>query len=370
MQSAITIATQFILILFKLLIMPKAVINIAQFILVCQLLSVATWVSAEQVPEWPSLDVWVIDENGLLTYKLEQAEAEPVFEKHWVEKSREGVARSWRYFNDAVDTYVSDDDIALTNDSYVRLRLGNTFYRGGSKSNVDLKFKSDLARTENRLGLWANNTFKFFIDTDPEDQKSLQEQSLDRNLGGANATGEATAGFSFVFDEYKHWKADFDLGVGSGSPLDVFARANFLREYKVTEKWEASWRHRFYAYYYKDSGYQTEFKIGRKISEKWHYKNTSEVKWSQDKEVLTYANISSFGQLVSYRSYVFWRLGGFYEDYPRHHLTSYFAEVSYTQRLYEDWFFVQLVPRVDYFYKNDFGSTPSFLLRFDVLFSN
>jgi len=320
--------------------------------------------------EWPALEVWVVSDDGILRYVPEKEVRAPVFKKHWVEKSREGIARSWSHFNDVVDTYVSNDDVALVNDSFVRLRLGNTFYEDGVAFNVDLKLKSDLARTENRLGLWASNTFNFFLDTDPEDQKSLQEQSLDRSADGDKAVQNISAGFSFAFDELEKWEADFDLGVRSGNPLDVFSRVAFLRKYEVTEDWSASWQHRLYAYYYRDSGYQSDFKIGRKISKKWHYRNTSEVKWNHDERLLTYANISAFEQLISNTSRAVWSFGGFYEDYPRNFLTSYFLEVRYTRRLYEDWFFVELAPRVDFFHEDDFASTPSFLLRFDVLFSN
>lgn len=320
--------------------------------------------------EWPELESWQVNERGRLEYQPPQEVGAPTFQKHWLEKSREGVANGWKYFNDIVDSYVSNDDRELVNDSYMRLRLGNTFFRSDSRFTIDLKVKADLARTENQLGLWADNTLNFFLDTNPEDQKSLQQQSLDRTFGKQGRENGATAGFRLEFAEKKHWKTDFDLGLKSGAPIDPFTRLTFKRRYQITNKWGATWRHRFYAYYHRDSGYQTDFKVYRKISSKWHYFNTTEVKWNHDDKHLGYANISAFSQTISSRSFAVWSFGGFYEDYPGSYLSSHFFEVSYTRRLYQDWFFLQLVPRLDYFHINDFGSTPSFLLRFDILFSN
>ncbi|MCK5881462.1 MAG: hypothetical protein KAG18_06265, partial [Sinobacterium sp.] len=180
----------------------------------------------------------------------------------------------------------------------------------------------------------------------------------------------ATAGFKLELAEYRKWSTDFDLGVKSGVPIDPFTRVTFKRHYDVTKKWRATWRHRFYAYYHRDSGYQSDFKVYRRISTKWSYSNVTELKWNHDDERLGYANISAFSQTISSRSFAVWSFGGFYEDYPSHHLTSHFFEINYTRRLYKDWFFVQIVPRIDYFHANDFGSTPSFLLRFETLFSN
>ena len=320
--------------------------------------------------DWPDIESWQAGEDNRLVYQSLDEDNTPVFQKHWIEKSRDSITNSWKYFNNVVDSYVSQDDQNLINDSYLRLRLGNTFFRDGSKSTFDIKVKADLARTTNKLGLWADNTLNVFLDTDPDDQKSLQQQSFDRTFGKQDNNNGATAGISLGLAEFRRWSTDFDVGVKSGSPVDVFTRVKFVRFYEVSNKWKATWRHKLYAFYDRDSGYQSDFKIYRKISEKWNYSNTTEVKWNHDEKNLGYANISAFHQVVSSHSYAVWSFGGFYEDYPAHHLSSYFFEINYTRRLYEDWFFVQLVPRVDYFHVNDFGSTPSFLLRFEVLFSN
>ncbi len=318
---------------------------------------------------WPEVKTWQVSESGRLQY-VEPKEVEtPQFQKHWVEKTRESIAISWRYFNDVVDSYVSQDDTSIINDSYLRLRLGNTFVKGEYKFTFDLKVKADLVRTENRIGLWAENQLNFFLDTNSDDQKTLAEQSLDRTFGDQTDQG-ATTGFRIEFAERHLWKTDFDLGVKSSAPVDPFTRLTFFRTYDWGVKWKASWRHRFYAYYYRDSGYQTDFKVFRSIAKKWSYTNTSEVQWNHDDEYLGYANISAFGQTISDTSFAVWSFGAFYEDYPKNRLSSYFWEIKYTRRLYKDWFFIELVPRVDYLHVNNYSSTPSFLLRFDVLFSH
>ncbi len=321
--------------------------------------------------QWPEIESWVVNEHGRLEYTELSEPGPPVFEKHWVERSREGVTSSWKSVTGVVDSYVSNDDSKIINDSYMRLRVGSTFLKDDQRFTADIKIDTDLPKTENRLALWADNRLKVFVDTDPEDQKSLEQQSLDRAaVGSDNQDRGATAGVRLSVDGYRQWKTDFDIGIKSSIPVDPFTRLRLSKEYQFGEKWKAIWRHRLFAYYRRDSGYQTDFRIYRPISERVVFQNTSEVRWNHDEKVLDYANITAFKQAISNHSYAEYSFGAFYEDHPYSHLTNYFVQFSYTRRLYEDWFFVQLVPRNDWPRQEDFKATHSFLVRFDIFFAN
>jgi len=321
---------------------------------------------------WPELDRWQVNKDGRLEYRqFENTRELPEFEKHWLERGRDYSIDGWKYLTDQVDSYLAQDDLEIINDSYIRLRLGQTFLDDGQKFTGDIKLKADLARTENKIGLWAHNSVQLIVETDPDDLKTLEEKSLDRatQTDARQPEKSAVAGIR-IGAAYKQWKSDWDIGVKSGFPVDPFTRLSFRRHYNnvLSSDWEIRWRHRFFAYRHRESGYLNSFNFGVVIDKTWSYDNATEIKWSHDEQRLTYSNSSSFTQRISSRSKTVWSVGGFYEDHPHNHVTNYYLQIRYTRRLYKDWFFIELTPRLDFPREFDYDSTPSFLMRFEILF--
>jgi hypothetical protein len=81
------------------------------------------------------------------------------------------------------------------------------------------------------------------------------------------------------------------------------------------------------------------------------------------------AQIFSTRKRLSHRSVLTPRLGALGESQPSWRTTSYFADLTWRYRLYEDWLFAELIPALEFPREEGFKDQASVVFRIEMYFS-
>ena len=287
---------------------------------------------------------------------------------HWVHNSRHYVGRVFGDVTASLDTYIADDETQVKNQSYLRLRLSQTWQDGGNMiSKSDIRFYVDLPKSKDHIG--------FVFDTAPEEFESLEQQNRESATGDQQIrnSDSATAGLRFALDIWDDWSPNLDVGIQGGLPVNPFMRFRFSRGFILPDYWEMISQNALY-YYYQDGGVQqSSLSFVRPLGSSLLFVNKWEMRWGHDKHSLTFANINSLTHAFDDRRVFTYRLGAFYEEKPDPHLSSYFIDVSYRHRLHEDWLYAELIPSLTWLEDENvegFEDIAEITLRFEMFFRN
>ena len=284
---------------------------------------------------------------------------------NWVNRSRYYVADTVGGVTEAVDSYISEDDTVTKNNSYLRLRIGKTWQDGGNFiDKIDVKLKADFPKSKDKIGI--------IFETSPEEFETLEQQNRESGTGDqlVRDGSSSTAALRFVLQTWRSWQSDLDAGIKGVSPVNPFLRLRFSKTFAISEQWRLLSNNALYLYYQDGYASQSSISFIRPFSQNFVFVNKQEVRWLHDRQVLSFANISSVTHAYAGRQVFTYRAGAFYEQKPEPYLSSYFVDFSYRQRLHEDWLYLELIPSLTWSEEYAFERVAELTLRFEMYFRN
>ena len=285
-------------------------------------------------------------------------------ELHWVKSSRRYVTEVVTGVAGSVDNYLAGDEVPIENNSYLRIRMGPSFLSAGDASfRADVSLKADLPKTKNDMGI--------VFDTVPDEFKTLEGQNR-ASVAGRESGDErqSTAALRFGLDFWQGWRPDLDVGLQTGRGVNPFLRLHVSQLFQLTRNWQLLSSNAAYLYYQQGFAEQSSVQFTRPLSDSLIFISKFEMRWLHEAQSLSFSDIASFTQALNERTAITYRVGGFYEQRPDPHLSSYFIDVRGRYRLYEDWLYAELIPSVTWPQETDFEPVEEITLRFEVFFKS
>jgi len=273
-----------------------------------------------------------------------------------------------------IDRFFAGDEAREDNESYVRLRGGAIWSRGGDiSSDSDIKLKLDLPGSKKR--------WKLLFESDPDEFGDLQNQvrstpSVSRQF---TDTENSAGAVRFVVDEKSKWKKDLDIGVYGSTPLDPFARYQLRRSAKLNDDWSLYFKESVYIFNSDGWGQKTTIQFEKPINDHYLWRNRIEAKYSDDDNTLESAFILSTVHVLDDWRAIDYAVGVLVSNRPVSQTAVYFINTTYRKRLYKDWLFFDIRPELAFargykevegqpgvFRKHGFKAQPSLTLGFDA----
>jgi hypothetical protein len=258
-----------------------------------------------------------------------------------------------------IDRFFAGDEARADNESYLRLRAGMVWSRGGNlSSDSDVKLKLDLPGSKKR--------WKLIFESDSDDQNSLETQTRATSPTNRQFTDtESSSGaLRYVVDDTGKWKKDLDIGVYGSTPLDPFARYQLRRTAQLGNDWSLYFKESMYYFNQDGWGQKTTFSVEKPINSHYLWRNRVDAKFSDDDNVLETAFVTSTVHVLDDWRAIDYAVGVVTTNRPVSETTVYFINATYRKRLYKDWLFFDIRPELAF--PRDIGFKPSPSLTFGV----
>lgn len=259
----------------------------------------------------------------------------------WLIEQRETWAEGINTMAIGVDRFFAGDAAQAENESYLRLRAGAVWSRGGDiSSDSDVKLKVDLPGSKRR--------WKLMFDSDPDEFSDLESQTrvtptTDRQF---TDTEQATGAVRFVLDETSRWKRDLDVGVHGSTPLDPFVRFQLRRSHRFADLWTLNFKERIYFFNQDGWGQRMTLSFDRPLSKHYFWRNRVETKFSDDDNLLESAFVISTVHVLDDWHAIDYAVGTLVANRPVSQITVYFINTTFRKRLYKDWLFFDIRPEL------------------------
>jgi len=271
-----------------------------------------------------------------------------------------------------IDRFFAGDEARADNESYLRLRAGMVWLRGGElSSDSDVKFKLDLPGAKKR--------WKLLFESDADEQNDLETQTRAKSPTSRQFTDtESSSGaVRYVVDDTSKWKKDLDIGVYGSTPLDPFARYQLRRTEKLSNNWSIYFKESLYYFNQDGWGQKTTFSIEKPINPHYLWRNRIDAKFSDDDNELETAFVTSTVHVLDEWRAIDYAVGVLVSNRPVSQTTTYFVNTTYRKRLYKDWLFFDIRPELAFarHYKEvapgvvrkyGFKAEPSLTIGFDA----
>lgn len=250
-----------------------------------------------------------------------------------------------------------------SNASYMRLRLGPTFAKEGKwDTSPDIKFKLNLPLTKEK--------YRFVLESDPDDSKSLTQKAAESIVGGSNTEREnATGALRYISDFADGWTLTNDIGVKIRWPPDPFARTKAQKQWQLPKEWTAEVLSS--AYWFQADGLGANFivNLDKTVSSSLFFRSTSEVHWIGDDDKFEFSETLNLYHTWDKKRVVRYRTGLLAESQPNPRTSKYYLDTTYRQKLYRNWLFYEIIPAVVFPRDDTFKPDPSITVKLEVLFS-
>lgn len=259
----------------------------------------------------------------------------------WLIEQRDELSDNFSTLAVGIDRFFAGDVSQQENESFVRLRGGAVWRRGGTlDSDSDLKLKLDLPGSKKR--------WKLLFESDPEEFNDLETQTRTTPPTKRQFTDTegSTGALRFVVDETSRWKKDLDIGVRGSTPLDPFARYQLRRSEQLASGWTVQFKESMYFFNQDGWGQKTVFNIERPISEHYLWRNRIEAKYSDDDNLLETAFVVSTVHVLDDWHAIDYAVGVLAANRPVSQTTVYFINTTFRKRLYKDWLFFDIRPEL------------------------
>lgn len=337
------------------------------------LISVGLIASADDGRPNPNLDD--PEPNPELTGAADDAEI-PIAPRsaEWLIDKRDEWSKDINSLAINIDRFFAGEEAQEDNDSFVRLRAGAIWSRGGEiGSDSDIKLKLDLPGSKRR--------WKLLFESDPDEFSDLESQT--RSAPTVNRqftdTEGSTGALRFVVDEDSKWKKDLDIGVYGSTPLDPFARYQLRRSAKLGDDWSLYFKESLYIFNSDGWGQKTTIQFEKPINDHYLWRNRVQAKFSDDDNVLDTAFVLSTVHVLDDWRAIDYAVGVLVSNRPVSQTNVYFINTTYRKRLYKDWLFFDIRPELAFargyeeiegqpgiYRKRGFKAQPSLTIGFDA----
>lgn len=259
----------------------------------------------------------------------------------WLIDKRDEWSKDFTSLASTIDRFFAGEESLEENESYIRLRAGAIWSRGGDiGSDSDIKAKLDLPGSKRR--------WKLLFESDPDEFSDLETQT--RSTPTANRqftdTEGSTSALRFVVDEKSKWKKDLDIGVRGSTPLDPFARYQLRRNFKLEDDWTLYFKESVYIFNSDGWGQKTTFSFEKLITEDYLWRNRIETKFKDEENKLQTAFVMSTLHVLDDWRAIDYAVGVIVSNRPVSQTTTYFINTTYRKRLYKDWLFFDIRPEL------------------------
>lgn len=249
------------------------------------------------------------------------------------------------------------------NESYLRLGAAAKSETGNLLDfEPEVRFRLEVPTAE--------ETLKLVIDSESEDLVPLEERDRDRQLVDSERTDStATGALRYITEIGDAVNFSTDIGGRLRLPPEMFWRAKMGKGWQLTPEWNVAAEQRAYYYHTEGWGARSWFGANRPLPDGWRFFASSELEWLHDERKFEAAQIFSVRKRLNNRSELRPRLGILGESQPVWRTTSYFADLTWRYRVYEDWLFAELIPALSFPRDESFREQASILFRLEMYFA-
>ncbi|WP_291831274.1 hypothetical protein [Marinobacter sp.] len=303
------------------------------------------------------------------TFEPDDYWAEPV-DSWWISFSN-WVIHQERIHGPRVQTFGAWADRTLSgsthalpnNESFLRLGFAaESEYSNLAQFKPELRFRLDVPTTQEKLRL--------VIESESDELIPLGERERDRRLTEPNRTDTETTGalrlLSQVGDAIN---LSTDIGGRLRLPPEVFVRTTARKGWQLDETWALNVQQRLFYYHTRGWGARSWVGANRPLNHGWHFYTSSELEWVHSDRKFELAQIFSVNKRLNNRSTVTPRLAALGESQPSWRSTSYFVDMTWRYRLYEDWLYAEMIPALEFPREESFKDQASVILRIEMYFS-
>lgn len=306
---------------------------------------------------------------SFFTFEPDEFWAEPA-DSWWISFSN-WVIRQERIHGTTVQNFGAWADRTLSgsaqslpnNESYLRLGFAaESEYSDPAQFKPELRFRLDVPTTQKKLRL--------VIESESDELIPLSERERDRQLTQPNRTETDTTGaLRFLSQVGDAINLSTDVGGRLKLPPEMFVRTTASKGWQLDDVWALNVQQRLYYYHTRGWGARSWFGTDRSLGNGWHFYTSSELEWLHQDRKFELAQIFSTRKRLSHRSVITPRLAALGESQPSWRSSSYFADVTWRYRLYENWLYAELIPALEFPRDKNFKDQASVVFRIEMYFS-
>lgn len=283
--------------------------------------------------------------------------------KSLVDRYHQRFSKGILAFSDGIDDFFADSQHQeLENRSKLIIQF-DTFFREAKGPVVvpDINFNLVLPKTQKRLRLFVENENQ---DTRSETSKaSNQQQNTDR----PNESNSA-AGVRYLVEK-SGIKFYQDTGIIVTIPPNFFIRLGAKKSIEYT-KWVLKIHER--VRWVNTTGLTSDLDLDfdRRLTRKHILRFVNNFFWNDTTYAIRFENGPSLFHKIDRNKALSYHAHVISINEPDFLVTNYTLQVSYRQRLYKKWLFMDVRPFINFPRERNFARTPGLLVGFDTVFGS
>ncbi len=281
----------------------------------------------------------------------------------WFVEKRNSWSKGLGSMGREVDGFFADTEAEGTeNKSFVKIGVFNVWRKiEGIDPETRFRFRLHLPYTEERL--------KFVVENEPEETLSLEERNRQNVLRKEETTESLSAGYFRVLLGLEQWKFNGDIGLRLRNPLDPFVRGKANRKWKLED--DLVFRIKETVSYFNSEGISqtSQAYFEKELSEELFFRSKTEAQWFKEKDGWEFAQTFSMTEILNTQSAMVYRFGWLMESRPHFRTTSTYVNLTYRQKLFRDWLFLEFTPELLFPRDDNFKPNPSLTFGLELLFA-
>ncbi len=297
----------------------------------------------------------IIDITNIAATVEDRATAATKLALEKAEALRHELSQNWLETSRNIDSWLSSSQSQGMNKSRINLGLKQLIGKSGDmESDFFVRGKLDIPNTKRK--------FKLFIDSDTDDQRSLEDRKLN-----VVDDGDTTLGLGRI-NQSENFKIETDIGAKVRVPFDPFIRTKAVIDGTLNDDWGHGFEQRLWYYHQRGWGESSEYYLLREYDIHHALKISSEAQYQHRDEELELGQFFTLYQNIPenhWRSYTFGITGS---NKPNVQVDSYFISTSYKRLIYKDWVALSLDPRLRFPREDSWKANPELEIRIEIFF--
>jgi hypothetical protein len=212
--------------------------------------------------------------------------------------------------------------------------------RDGVEPRVRLRAKFALPRLSSRLNaVVGRDDRESFLRDDPQEQRAIPDPFIDKDQ-------EWLTGLEYRGIHGDRHDLDYGVGVDLGLPMDPYVRIRYRYQDFLGEQWFFRFRATPFWSNSEKSGASTRLELDHIISDDLLFRLGGSALWSRRSEGVEWRGGTTLYQRLSDRRAMAWRLLAWGESDTDVPLEGYGGEVTYRQRVWKEWLYLELEARL------------------------
>lgn len=266
----------------------------------------------------------------------------------------------------SIDGFLANSDSSQTlNRSYLKLSHTAVWRKSGVIENrPQARFKLDLPLT--------NQRFRLVVENEPAEEKAAEQRIRDATLTDKERKSSRTEGRLSVSEFFHRWKWRGEIGLRIDIPADPFVRIKAKRYWRWPAYRDAggtTFESSLFYTHIEHLGQKNSLTIDYPLSPSWLGRSYSEALWDDDDHRWAFVQSLSAFYTWDEKRLIENRIAWLGESRPAPRTTDYLYQFRYRQKLYKDWFFLQIVPEALWSREDHWDFSPSLSFGLEIVFS-